>query len=81
MKYYRDYWLISRRDALNCSAVCVNQDNSTHMVSSLSKFDPSVVFVLAMNHLGIHECVREFKPVQSSQKRPFPTHIGDFYSE
>ena len=30
VKYYRDYWLISGRDALNCSAVYVNQNNKFH---------------------------------------------------
>ena len=78
MKYYRDYWLISGRDALNCSTVCVSRDNSTHMVSSLSKFNPSVVFVLAMNRLGIHECFREFKPETILTEAAPSTHIGDF---
>ena len=27
---YQTYWLTNERDALNCSAVCVNQDNRTH---------------------------------------------------
>ena len=30
VKDYRGYWLISGRDALNCSAVCVSQGNRIH---------------------------------------------------
>ena len=52
VKYHRIYLLPNGRDALNWSAFCVNQDNDTHTITSLTKlFVLTVVSVLAMEHI------------------------------
>lgn len=50
VKDYRIYLLSSGRDALNCSAFCVNQDNRIHTESFRTQLVLMVVPILTLEH-------------------------------